>query len=282
MSQTNQPFSSRLFIFGGALMSIHRSIRKLVAVGAASLVSSAVSAAAAIITVDDFSSPTVNPAYVQSNTVFTATNSAAITYETTTNPGKLTWGFNGATGGSGATIQAVLLRDDYTLANDGDWVQITVNLNAGTANSTSVWGGLTLHTKGATNTTNQFGMFIRGSRRLSYGIIGGTFSNLDNAIANQQDPIILRATRASSTSVTASYSIDGGANFTSLTTGSPFTVPNLSTLAFGPWNGNTVSTATGTASYDNLEINVVPEPSAIAVSFLGLLGLGFAGLIRLH
>jgi hypothetical protein len=261
-------------------MSINRLARNLAVVSAAMLASVAVTASATVITVDDFSSPTVDPAYVQSNTVFTATNSAAITYETTSNPGTLTWGFTGATGGSSATIQTVLLRDDYTLANDGDWVQITVTLNSGTANSTSVWGGLTLHPKGATNNTNQFGLFIRGTRRLSYGVIGGTFTNLDNAIANQQDPIILRATRASATSVTASFSIDGGANFTPLPTGSPFAVADLSTLAFGPWNGNTVSSALGSVSYDNLEINVVPEPSAIAVGLLGLLSLGFAGLTR--
>jgi hypothetical protein len=52
-------------------------------------------------------------------------------------------------------------------------------------------------------------------------------------------------------------------------------IVDLAGLGVGVYNGNATTSRTGTVLYDDLTLNVVPEPSALILVTFGMLGLQF-------
>lgn len=264
-------------------MTIQRNVKLALFVG---LIGSwTVSASATPVVIDDFSGA-LNPAYVQSY-AFIGTNAAAITYDTTTNPGSLTYSYSGATSSSQA-VQTELLRNDYKLLNDGDWVQVKASIqvtSAGSSNGTRLFGGIAVGLVGDTDRNDVAAVYLRsdGSLTVQYNNAGTITADnlvaaggLFTAITGPADsiPVWTRLTRASATSLIPAYSTDG-INFTS---GSAVPIVDLAGLGVGVYNGNATTSRTGTVLYDDLTLNVVPEPSALALATLGMIGLQFVRL----
>jgi hypothetical protein len=241
-----------------------------------------VSVSATPVVIDDFSGA-LNPAYVQSY-AFIGTNAATIAYDTSTNPGSLTYSYTGATSSSQA-VQTELLRNDYKLLNDGDWVQIKSTIHvtsAGSSNGTRLFGGIAVGLVGDTDRNDVAAVYMRsdGSLTVQYNNAGTITADnlvaaggLFAAITGPADsiPVWTRLTRASSTSLIPAYSTDG-INFTS---GSAVPIVDLAGLGVGVYNGNATTSRTGTVLYDDLTLNVVPEPSALILVTFGMLGLQF-------
>lgn len=254
---------------------------------------SSVSAHAAIIVLDDFTTDTLDPSYQQSNV--TSSGAATITYNAsdtaTYNPGavsfpdKLTYSFT-TTAGSTAT-QSVLIRDDYKLLTDGDWVQITSNINSASAttgtNGGRLGGGLAMIVKGDTGYTNLYALYMRATKDLTSLRGTGPTTNSVTTVTNLSSialtaPVTYRFTRLSATTLMSEYSTNWDPILqtgTFTTAAASVTVPDFSTLGFGVFNGNATTSNTGTISFDNLTVNIVPEPSTNLLSVLGLVGLGF-------
>lgn len=220
---------------------------KFLLAGSLLLTAGAATSSAAVIMIDDFSSETLSPEYVKSVTVMGSDGLADVTFDTTTNPGKLT---AIPTTTSTKTWQIALLRDDYRLLNDGDWVQVTAKIKEDSVVNSQFLGGLYLNTKGATLNASQFQVFLRGSRALFIS----PNQSVANAITAVNDPIILRATRLSATSLRASYSVDGGTTF--INAGNPVTVPDVSQWGIGVQLGNlNNATLSGAFLFDDLMMN---------------------------
>jgi hypothetical protein len=265
---------------------MNRTIRSLSRIGAVLVMSAVTTASAAPIVIDDFDNDTLNPAYVQSKVVAAGTAPTSV-YDTTTNTDKLTWSYTSANSSSGN--QYVLLRNDYQLLNDGDWVQITATLDlvSGTT-ATGLYGGIAVGLTSATDRNNMFSVYVRSNGNVSVlynnagtitapDIATGVFPSMTGPSVSI--PLWLRITRVSDTSVAASYSTDG-TTFSSGTSLASYPISSLSaaTMGVGVFDGNAINNRKGTVIFDNLTLDVVPEPSAIALSLLGLLGLGLAGL----
>jgi hypothetical protein len=267
-------------------MSMTCVIRRLRLVCAGCLIFSAATASATPVVIDDFSG-SLNPAYVQAY-AFVGSNAAVITYDTTTNPGSLTYGYTGASSSSQA-VQTDLLRDDYKLLTDGDWVQIKTTINvtsAGTSNPTRMFGGVAVGLKGDATRNNIAAVYVRsdGSASVQYnnsGIVADTLAVAGSLFATISGPgtsipVWTRLTRASATSLIPAYSTDG-INFTS---GSAVPIVNLSGLGIGVYNGNATTSRTGTVLYDDLTVNIIPEPTAIFLVSIGSIGIVFFSGLR--
>jgi hypothetical protein len=266
----------------------------ILSVGLLLLALSSVPAQAAIIVVDDFTSDTLNASYQQSNV--TSSGAATITYNTSDSavytpgslsfPDKLTYSFTSTA--SSAATQSVLIRDDYKLLTDGDWVQITSNINSASAttgtNGGRLSGGLAMIVKGDTGYTNLYALYMRATKDLTSLRGTGLTTNTATTVTNLSsialtDPVTYRFTRLSPTTLLSEYSTNWDPltqTGTFTTAAASVTVPDFSTLGFGVFNGNATTSNTGTISFDNLTANIqsVPEPSTYLLGTLGLLGLG--------
>jgi hypothetical protein len=267
-------------------MLMKRTIRSLLQISAALAISCAAAASAAPIVIDDFSG-SLNPAYGQAS-AFTGTNTAVITYDTTTNSGSLTYSYTNASSSSQA-VQTSLLRDDYKLLTDGDWVQIKATINvtsAGTSNPTRMFGGVAVGLKGDTTRDNIAAVYVRSDGSVSAQYNNGAIATDTLAAAGvvfpnisgpgTSIPVWTRLTRASATSLIPAYSTDG----TNFTSGSAIPIVNLSGLGIGVYNGNATTSRTGTVLYDDLTVDIVPEPTALLLGCIGSFGLVFLAGFR--
>lgn len=269
-----------------------RSLRKSVwsAVAGSFIALAANVASAALVTIDDFNIDNANVGagltYTQSNVsigsfINTVGNSApTVVFDTTSNADKLTYTFSGGVGNTGSQgfTQTVLLRNDYKLLNDGEWFQLTVNINSGAA--ADILAGLVLAPLGATNRDNMVSInAFAGNARIRGNVPNGlgnaAIADSANNVFTVPNSVLLRITRQSLTTVAMSYSTDNGANFTAF--GGIVNVPDLTTLAVGMYAGNGRSDRLGTSSFDNLVINQVPEPHSIAMAVIGMSGVAFCG-----
>lgn len=169
--------------------------------------------------IDDFAGPALDPAWdFPAVDVLGSTSGAVPSYDFAANPGKLTYTFTPHTGEENPAAQYGLYRDDFSLANDGDYVQITVNFAETVGAPLQNFAGLSLN---ATTTvpfdrTDNYTMYARADGRIDVvkgnSIVGSTGLNL---YGGGQD-VVLRFTRIDATHVHSSYSLDGGFAFTSM------------------------------------------------------------------
>jgi hypothetical protein len=278
---------------------------------AASLLLTASPTHAAIIVVDDFdgdslsaSASGVGTTYQQTDTatsssatILFATNDAtsygvystlATNAETTgpftTYPNKLTYSFT--TTATNTQTQTVLIRDDYKLLTDGDWVQVTSSINSSSiatgsvgGNGDRLYGGLALIEKGDTTNADLYGLYFRRSKALTSqrGSVSTNVATLSSL--GLSDPVTYRFTRIDATHLLSEYST----NWDPLTQTGTFatavasvTVPDFSTLGFGIVAGGATNSNKGTISFDNLTANIapVPEPATYLMGAIGVLVLG--------
>lgn len=232
-----------------------------------------------LITIDNFDSNVLDSAWVQSNAHVHASANATVTYSTTTNDNKLTHSFTAPTNNNNHT-QTTLLRDDVSLANDGDYLQVTVRIPPITGTESDVLGGLALDSATKTPGTRAT---LYSLQLLGYGAIraefaGTNYGTTPNDTFAEGAEVVLRITRESPTTVTPSYSLDGGSNFTVLSLGSnlpPHNIGGFHSLGFIV--GNSRFRTPATVVFDDLVMNIVPEPSGLYLASFGCIaGLRFA------
>lgn len=225
---------------------------------------------AATIVIDDFGGDTLSAEWNQSNVLAVAGNDAVVTFDTTTNDDRLTYRFTTTTNNA---VQTTLLRDDYSLANDGDMLDITLTLQGDSA-SANLLAGLVLDSGTETPTArdNLLMLLLVGNGR----IIAQQNVTQSNGTASGLVPIgtsaTLRMQRMSATQVALLYSLDG-VNFTQLGgAGFNYNVAGFNSL--GVIGGSARTTPTNAAAiFDDLTLTSVPEP---ATSALAMVGIGLA------
>ncbi|MEM6504590.1 MAG: PEP-CTERM sorting domain-containing protein [Planctomycetota bacterium] len=215
--------------------------------------------------IDDFTSDTLSPEWNQS-VVLTQGAGATVTFDTTTNSDELTYGFSGANGNA---QQVVLMRDDVTLTNPGDYVQTKVRLSADGAGS-NLFMGVAIDEVSETpsNRDNLFGLFLDGDGRIVQQRPGAQQTSAVNAFDETQD-WYLRITLVTPTSIQTSYSSDG-VSFTNIH--SARTITGVASVGY--FTGNARSSAAGNTGIAD-DFTVVPEPGSLA-----LLGLGGLCVLR--
>jgi hypothetical protein len=209
--------------------------------------------------IDHFTSNTLSSEWNQS-LVFTQGPGATVNFDTTTNDNELTFSF---TDSNGNAQQSVLLRDDVTLTNVGDYIQSTVRLE--TSVTGNLFMGIALNQTSLTPTdrSGHISLSIDNNGRIA--LLNNISQNTSavNSFDFTQD-LHLRLTLETATSIQASYS-ENGVDFTD--------IHNAQTIsgvaAVGYFTGNARSAGTGTGIADNF--SVVPEPSSTAL--MGLAGL---------
>jgi hypothetical protein len=211
----------------------------------------AVASTAPAAIVDDFSSATLDSAWVSSETLRQVGATAAISLETASNPGTLTWSFT--TPNSGA-VQTTLLRDDVALGV-GEYLQARVSLNpsGGVTNAGQLFGGLIIDqaSKTPTSDANIAGVNIDllGGGQLIVQTGPNVQSGGTSTIGDYSD-VRIRLTRATPNAIQGSYSLDG-VNFNLV--GQPMTVADVAAVGF--FNGNARDSQAGTVQFDDFEIS---------------------------
>lgn len=238
------------------------------------------SAPAALVTIDDYTSDTLSSEYQQS-TVLDQGNSESYAFDTTTNDNQLTASIEGADAQEDAR-QDVLLRDDYSL---GVGETLSVDVIGGSVGNTDDFFGLAIATaKGITQRSNMIQVVLKGDSDTSpstsslvrletvndagdYGSFGA-----ETSVDGLDGVNVLALRRNSTTEFEGLY--DAGSGLVSLGTYDVGTEPAPG-AAFGYVMGNGRESGPITAQVDNLRMNVIPEPTTLA-----LLALGSVALLR--
>jgi hypothetical protein len=89
-------------------------------------------------------------------------------FDATTNPDKLTFTHNTTSDGGSTSAQFAMMRDDFSLENDGDYVQLSVNIANLVGGTTTNLAGLVLNhvTDSPADRTNDYTMNIVANGRI--------------------------------------------------------------------------------------------------------------------
>lgn len=231
------------------------------------------SAVADTIMIDDFSSELSSnwePSILKTSTGATGT----ITYDTTTNPGELTATM---TGFSPTQVLGGLLRDDYSLGV-GDTL-LTDYISNSTLGTSNVNGLLIATATGITSRTN---IIYLGYSSIYSRLEGYCFNNAGgftslltgNGSVAVGTLAALSISQPSAGVYALSYSLTSDpTSFLPVATGT-FTVSGEGNLNPGNAIGYMFDPrANGNVVFDNFRMDVVPEPSTLALLACGLLGL---------
>jgi hypothetical protein len=206
-----------------------------------------------LVTIDNFTSGTLDSNWAPPTINVLANGGAAVpNFDVTTNPGKLTFTH---TAPNTTASQFGLFRDDFSLAGDGEFVQMTVNLANIVGSSTQNFAGLALDSvsDSPTTRTNIYTVVAVASGAIqavrNNSVVGQTAAGQFTTGSD----VMLRMTRVDATHVAVTYSVDSGTNWVA--------VPGIDASetviggfkAAGAYAGNALSSTVGSVyTFDNL------------------------------
>lgn len=243
----------------------------------------AVPASAETIMIDDFNSTTLNANWVESR-VLDQGSSATIAYDTSTNPGVLTYSQSGY---DSKVVQSVLLRKDVGLGVGETLVVDTANVSNWTqpptgASGEESWGGLVIAMdtgiSGVRKNYVYIGYYLKGGS--STGKINAYYFHNTDTTTLEYDTYIgspltgsvehLFITQTSEGTYDVGYYVTGDAERTVLKSGIVADAGYELGNAIGVFNDVRYN---GQVMYDNFRKEVVPEPSTLVLLACGLFGL---------